>query len=69
MMVVSEARTKVGHGVGFGPSVPHSVSRVTRGTRWSLVVFFDKRRDFELPGWYVDFQMTSPGEERKNAHI
>ena len=63
-VMISKGRAQVGHGVGFGPTVAHSVSRVTRGTRWSLVMFFDKRKDVEYPGCFVDFQMKIRSEQK-----
>ena len=50
-----ERRGKIGCGVVIGPNVPHAVSPVHRGTRWSLVLFFSKLRDYELPQCFVDF--------------
>jgi predicted 2-oxoglutarate/Fe(II)-dependent dioxygenase YbiX len=58
-VVVPKARSKVGHAVAFGPNVVHSVSQVTKGTRWSLVLFFGKRVDEEFPDCFVDFTLKN----------
>eukprot|EP00945_MAST-04E_sp_MAST-4E-sp1_P001019 g1019.t1 len=47
-VIVPNARARVGCGVAFGPNVLHSVKRLKKGKRWSLVVFFAKRTDDEF---------------------
>jgi hypothetical protein len=51
-------RAAVGSGIAFGANVPHGVTEVTWGQRWSLVLFFTKVRDDELPPCFTDFQVT-----------
>jgi hypothetical protein len=48
-VLIPSARKHVGTGVGFGPNIAHSIEKVTKGTRWSLVMFFSKRLDYEFP--------------------
>lgn len=37
--------SRIGHGIGFGPNVPHSVTRVKTGVKWSLVIFLQRLVD------------------------
>ena len=54
---VANSRNIVGRGIVFGPNVAHRVAKVTRGTRWSLVIFIDKRKDEEFLPCFVDFSL------------